>query len=130
MAALMTFLGIAFAPLGVTWAVLTLFRVLSGRGAGAGPDPHGQTRADPRRLDRLRRDLARLEREYRTLERTLEHGRDPGGPARLHALCVRYDETLVECYEALGLPAPGRPPLSGVVRLQVEASLAQRGVSW
>jgi hypothetical protein len=135
--ALLTFLGIVFAPLGVTWAVLRLFRAVSSRGAGPGwsatrPEPASRRaeRHDPRRLDRLRRDLARLEQEYRTLELTLGQAPPASRSARLHALGLRYDETLVDCCAVLGLPAPGRPPLEGVVRLQVEASLAQRGVSW
>ena len=154
MTALVTFLAVVLGPVGVTWAVLRLFRSLSDRSAGrqrsarphrdpdrdrntkrrvapapptrgtTAPSPDGGSRAVG--LDRLVRDLRRLGREYRALDAAGL----PDSAGRLHDVGLRYDSTLAQCCAALGLPAPGPPPLDGVVRLEVEASLAQRGLSW
>jgi hypothetical protein len=42
----------------------------------------------------------------------------------------RSDDTLCACCEALEIPWSGRRPFDGVQRPEMEASLAQRGVTW
>lgn len=77
-------------------------------------------------LGRLRRDLTRLQRDYQALLRSDA----PAKAARLRAVGLAYDDTLCACCVALEVEPPGRPPLDGAVRLQVEAALAQRGLDW
>jgi hypothetical protein len=77
-------------------------------------------------LQRLVDDLRRLEREYLRIERSDL----PARAARLRALNLAYDDTLRACCHELGLPEPCERPLSGVVRLQTEAELAQHGLVW
>jgi hypothetical protein len=77
-------------------------------------------------LQRLVDDLRRLEREYSRVERSDL----PARAARLRALNLAYDDTLRACCHELGLPEPSERPLSGVVRLQTEAELAQHGLVW
>jgi hypothetical protein len=50
--------------------------------------------------------------------------------ARLQSVSLAYDDTLCACCEALEIPLSGRPPFDGVQRLEMEASSAQRGVTW
>ncbi len=54
----------------------------------------------------------------------------PVRAARLRAVTLAYDDTLRACCAALELPQPDRPPLSPIVRLETEAALAQRGLTW
>ena len=77
-------------------------------------------------LERLLADLRRLEADYRRIEASDL----PGRAARLRTVTLAYDDTLRACCTALDLPQPDRPPLSPVVRLQTEAALAQRGLTW
>ena len=77
-------------------------------------------------LPRLVNDLHRLEHEYLRVERSDL----PARGARLRALNLAYDDTLRACCHELGLPEPCERPLSGVVRLQTEAELAQHGLVW
>ena len=77
-------------------------------------------------LQRLVDDLRRLEREYSRVERS----NLPARAARLRALNLAYDDTLRACCHELGLSEPSERPLSGVVRLQTEAELAQHGLVW
>jgi hypothetical protein len=77
-------------------------------------------------VQRLVDDLRRLEREYLRVERSDL----PARAARLRALNLAYDDTLRACCHELGLPEPHERPLSGVVRLQIEAELAQHGLIW
>jgi hypothetical protein len=77
-------------------------------------------------LQRLVEDLRRIEKEYLRVERS----NLPARAARLRALNLAYDDTLRACCHELGLPEPSERPLSGVVRLQTEAELAQRGLVW
>ena len=77
-------------------------------------------------LQRLVDDLRRIEREYLRVERSDL----PARAARLRALNLAYDDTLRACCHELGLPEPVERPLSGVVRLQTEAELAQHGLVW
>ena len=77
-------------------------------------------------LGRLVDDLRRLEAEYIRIERSDL----PARGARLRAVALAYDDTLRACCLALGLPEPAERPLSGLMRLQTEAELAQRGLVW
>ena len=77
-------------------------------------------------LERLVDDLRRLEHDYRRIERS-------DLPARAHrllAVSLAYDDTLRACCRALELPLPEAPPLSSIDRLEVEADLAQHGLTW
>ncbi|MDP9436031.1 MAG: hypothetical protein M3P93_12895 [Actinomycetota bacterium] len=137
MTALATMLGIVLGPFVVTWLVLRLLRALSRRAGGAaageaarrpvGQEPPLRLRAPGQsgRVERLRHDLSQLEREYRRVLAA-----EPPDPSRLCSLGLQYDATLAAVCVELGLPAPGPPPLDGVVRLEVEAALAQRGLCW
>jgi hypothetical protein len=77
-------------------------------------------------IDRLTGDLRRLERDYRRIE----HSDLPRRAARLQSVSLAYDDILCACFETLEIPWSGRPPFDGVHRLEMEASLAQRGVTW
>jgi hypothetical protein len=83
------------------------------------------TRTQPS-LAMLTADLHRLNAEY---ARVL-HSDETFKVARLRALSAAYDETLTTCCAQYGLAAPGRLPMSGAERLQIEAELAQRGLNW
>ena len=134
MTALLLMLAIALGPVTVTWAVLRGLRRISDARAGAtrrarrkGPSvepvpgpPVGAS------LDQLVDELGRLERTYQRLESTPL----PPSDARLRAVALAYDTTLRRCCDALDLPRPGPPPLQGLARLEVEATLAQHGLSW
>lgn len=85
------------------------------RTEAAGPD-----------LAQLRYHLQRLDAEYARLEASSV----PAKASRLRTVSLAYDDTLRECCAVLGLPEPGRPPLLAASRLQAEAALAQRGVTW
>ena len=77
-------------------------------------------------IERLVRDLRRLERDYSRIERSDL----PRRAVRLQGVSLAYDDALCACCTALEIPAPGRPPLDPVQRLQIEATLAQRGLVW
>ena len=77
-------------------------------------------------IERLVRDLRRLECDYCRIERSDL----PRRAARLQSVSLAYDDTLCACCQALEIPWSGRPPFDGVQRLEMEASLAQRGVTW
>lgn len=79
-----------------------------------------------RPLERLTDDLRRLEREYRRIEGSGE----PMRARRLQAVRMAYDDTLATCCRAVGVPVVAPPPLSALNRLETEAALAQRGVTW
>lgn len=77
-------------------------------------------------VDLLVRHLRRLDEEYARIEQA-----DVAGKAtRLRTVSLAYDDTLRDCCAVVGLPTPGRPPLPASSRLQAEAALAQRGVTW
>jgi hypothetical protein len=122
---LLVLLGIAVGPVGVTWAVLRGFRALGGaqdparRASPATPAPGAP-------LSELVDTLGRLERDYAALERA----QAPYGGTRMLAVAHAYDETLRRCCAVLELPLPAPPPLDGLARLEVEAALASRGLSW
>lgn len=78
-------------------------------------------------LEHIRADLSRLAAH---IDRV--HGDEhlPGRATRLRALSVAYDDTLLLACRTLELPAPERPPLSAIQRLEAEADLARCGLSW
>jgi hypothetical protein len=77
-------------------------------------------------IERLAGDLRRLERDYCRIEQSDL----PRRAARLQSVSLAYDDTLCACFEALEIRGSGRPPFDGVHRLEMEASLAQRGITW
>ena len=93
------------------------------RGGGAARSGAGSPSPE---IGRLVGDLRRLERDYCRIE----HSDLPCRAARLQCASLAYDDMLCACCEVLGMPRSGPPPLDGVHRLEVEASLAQRGVIW
>ena len=119
-------------------ALCTLVSVvpsLSLRGSWSSPDwtPWGRRRrrreeqaVAERSLERLAADLRRLEEDFRRTERS----DSPYRGARLKAITLAYDDTLRLCCQLLEVPAPERPPWRPVVRLEVEAALAQAGLDW
>lgn len=110
-------------PAVAVWLMIKVFGWLaSWPGPRRQADPVAPTRGLPRLVD----DLRRLEREYLRVE----HSDMPARAARLRAINLAYDDTLRACCHELGLPEPGERPLSGVVRLQTEAELAQHGLVW
>ena len=77
-------------------------------------------------IERLVADLRRLGRDYsRIAESDL-----PRRALRLQSVTLAYDDTLCACCTALEIPAPGRPPFDPIQRLEIEATLAQRGLTW
>ena len=77
-------------------------------------------------IEQLVADLRRLGRDYsRIAESDL-----PRRQLRLQSVTLAYDDTLCACCTALEIPAPGRPPFDAVQRLEIEATLAQRGLTW
>ncbi len=79
-------------------------------------------------LAALAADLRRLDREHAWLLRADV----PGKAARLRAVQLAYDDTLLRAARLLevdeaALPAP---PLVAATRLQAEAELATRGFTW
>ena len=77
-------------------------------------------------IERLVRDLRRLERDYSRIERSDL----PRRALRLQGVSLAYDDTLCACATALEIPWSERPPLDAVQRLQIEATLAQHGLVW
>ena len=80
-----------------------------------------------RSLELLVADLRRLEREFRRTEQDTDVAYRT---ARLQAISLAYDDTLLLCCRLLDLPEPDRPPWSPVTRLQIEAELAMAGLDW
>jgi len=77
-------------------------------------------------IEQLVHDLRRLGRDYsRIAESDL-----PRRQSRLQSVTLAYDDTLCACCSALEIPAPGRPPFGAIQRLESEATLAQRGLTW
>ena len=54
----------------------------------------------------------------------------PAKMARLRAAALAYDDLLLSAARALDVPAPERPPLESIERLETEAGLAQHGLVW
>ena len=84
------------------------------------------TQPSGRPLERLMADLRRLEDDYRRIEASDL----PGRGARMRTVSLAYDDTLRACCRAVGLPEPASTPLSPLARLETEAALAQRGLTW
>ena len=80
-----------------------------------------------RSLELLVADLRRLEREFR---RTEQDSDVAYRTARLQAISLAYDDTLVLCCRLLDVPEPERPPWPPLTRLQIEAELARAGLDW
>jgi hypothetical protein len=92
----------------------------SRRGSRSDPEPAGPP------IEQLVADLRRLGRDYsRIADSDL-----PRRQLRLQSVTLAYDDTLCACCTALEIPAPGPPPFDAVQRLEIEASLAQRGLVW
>ncbi len=113
---------LTFAPAGSFMALAKALEWWT-RGNGAGRSGAGSPSPE---IERLVGDLRRLERDYCRIE----HSDLPRRAERLQSVSLAYDDILCACFEALEIPWSGRPPLSGVHRLEMEASLAQRGVTW
>lgn len=94
-----------------------------GRWRGRG---HEQAAAD-RSLELLVADLRRLERQFRLTEQDADVAYRT---ARLQAISLAYDDTLVLCCRLLDVPEPERPPWNPFTRLQIEAELARAGLDW
>ena len=77
-------------------------------------------------IERLVDDLRRLECDYCRIERSDL----PLRASRLQSVSLAYDDTLCACCKALEVPLSGHPPFDGIHRLELEASLAQRGITW
>ena len=85
---------------------------------------HAEPEGPP--IEQLVDDLRRLGRDYsRIVDSDL-----PRRQLRLQSVTLAYDDTLCACCTALEIPAPGRPPFDPVQRLEIEATLAQRGLTW
>ena len=125
MISLLTLACIAAGPVAVTWAVLNGLRLLARSSSGAMSWPASGTATDAS-VETLVAELRRLERAFAELEAS----DDPTAPQRLRLVGMAYDQVLRRCCAALDLPLPGPPPLAGVVRLEVEAALVTRGLSW
>jgi len=93
------------------------WRRLRGRPA-AGPTgvPVQQLAAD------LRRIAAYLEQ--------VDSSDAPAKAFRLRAASLAYDGVLLSAARTLDVPAPEKPPLQSIDRLQTEAALAQHGLDW
>jgi hypothetical protein len=122
MTVLVMYVGYAVAPAAVLYIAVRVTRRLVKRSSS----PRRPAAPLGRDLLRLVDDLHRLEHEYSRIERS----DSPAKAARLRAVNLAYDDTLRECCLALGLPEPGERPLSGLLRLQTEAELAQHGLVW
>ncbi len=83
--------------------------------------------AADRSLELLVGDLRRLEREFRRTEQDTDVAYRT---ARLQAISLAYDDTLLLCCRLLDVPEPERPPWNPVTRLQIEAELARAGLDW
>jgi hypothetical protein len=77
-------------------------------------------------IERLVRDLRRLERDYSRIQSSDL----PRRAIRLQSVSLAYDDTLCACCAALDIQCSGRPPFDAMQRLEIEATLAQRGVTW
>ena len=92
-----------------------------------GPRRAPEQNAAERSLELLVADLRRLEREFR---RTEQDSDVSYRTARLQAISLAYDDTLLLCCRLLDVPEPERPPWTPVTRLQIEAELARAGLDW
>ena len=123
---LLLYTALAFLP-GAIFAVAAKALERWSRGerrSRGGTSGGGQPVGPP--IERLVADLRRLGRDYsRIAESDL-----PRRALRLQSVTLAYDDTLCACCTALEIPAPGRPPFDPLQRLEIEATLAQRGLTW
>jgi hypothetical protein len=77
-------------------------------------------------LGRLGADLHRLNAEYTSVLNSQPSGK----VVRLRALAAAYDDTLLACCDSYGLHVEHTSPLTGTQRLELEAELSQRGLTW
>ena len=77
-------------------------------------------------IERLVRDLRRLERDYSRIQSSDL----PRQALRLQSVSLAYDDALCACCAALEIPSSGRPPLDAMQRLEIEAALARHGLTW
>lgn len=103
---------------------LALARVLDWWARGATRTRRSAPAGPP--IERLVRDLRRLELDYSRIERSDL----PRRAVRLQGVSLAYDDALCACCTALEIPWSGRPPLAPVQRLEIEATLAQHGLVW
>jgi hypothetical protein len=116
-----SYLFIVFLPAAVLWVLVSAYDRL-GR---YNPAPKGPVVAD-RSIEQLAGDLRRLRLE----ETRLRQSDLPAKAARLRSLMLAYDDTLCASCRAVGLPAPGPPPLHHDVRRRIEAALGDQGLGW
>ena len=120
------YIALAFLPGAVFVAAA---RVLERWSRGGGRSRRGsRTDVEPAGppIEQLVADLRRLCRDYaRIAESDL-----PRRQSRLQSVTLAYDDTLCACCTALEIAAPGRPPFDAIQRLEIEATLAQRGLTW
>ena len=77
-------------------------------------------------VQKLAADLRRLAAHFEQVD-----GSDaPAKAFRLRAAALAYDGVLLDAARTLQVPAPERPPLQSIERLQTEAALAQQGLVW
>ena len=77
-------------------------------------------------VQKLAADLRRISAHLEQVDRT-----DPPAKAfRLRAATLAYDGVLLSAARTLEVPAPDKPPLESIERLQTEAALAQHGLVW
>ena len=77
-------------------------------------------------VQQLAADLRRLADHLEQVDRSDA----PAKMARLRAAALAYDDLLLSAARALEVPAPERPPLESIERLETEAALAQQGLVW
>jgi hypothetical protein len=119
---LVVYAALAFVPAGF---FLALAKLLDRWARGGGRERAEAVPVGPP-IERLVHDLRRLQRDYTRIERSDLPRRD----VRLQGVSLAYDDTLCACCTALQIPVPGRPPLGGFQRLEIEATLAQYGLIW
>ena len=119
---LLLYAVLTFAPAG---SFIAFAKALEWWTRGNGATRSGAASSGPA-IERLVGDLRRLGCDYCRIERSDL----PRRAARLQSVSLAYDDTLCACCTALEIPWSGRPPFDGVQRLEMEASLAQRGFTW
>ena len=110
-----------------SWWRSSWWRASWWRGPWSGRRRREDESAADRSLELLVADLRRLEREFRRTEQDSELSYRT---ARLQAISLAYDDTLLLCCRLLDVPEPERPPWTPVTRLQIEAELARAGLDW
>jgi hypothetical protein len=116
---------LAYLVIACTAFFIAMARVLEWWARGGGwtrkaPMPSGPP------IERLASDLRRLGNDYSRIESSDL----PRRAVRLQSVSLAYDDTLYACCTALEIPEPPRPPFDPVQRLEIEATLAQRGLDW